>query len=187
MQTPSDSLPSDRPQSEDCLSLDVYVPANVQRGAKRDVVFWIYGGGNTQGFSNLYANLQKFADSEGFVVVAPNYRLGLFGFFATPELACDERVTGNQGIDDLVQALRWVQREIAHFGGNPASVTLWARARAAQIFWRSRRRRPRSISFTAPFRFRRRTTLRCAPTSTNALARRRSRRPAARPRSVCGQ
>ena len=179
MQTPSDSLPSDRPQSEDCLSLDVYVPANVQRGAKRDVVFWIYGGGNTQGFSSLYANLQKFADSEGFVVVAPNYRLGLFGFFATPELARDERVTGNQGIHDLVLALHPAQR--LHQIGNAA------RARAAQTFWRSRRRRPRSISFTAPFRLRRRTTLRCAPTSTSALARRRSWRPAARPRSVCGQ
>lgn len=112
------------PKSEDCLYLNVWAPA----GAKKlPVLVWIHGGGYyggaaaQPGFDG--ANLAQ----HGAIVVTVGYRLGVFGFFAHPELAAEspERTSGNQGILDQVAALRWVKDNIAAVGGDPQRVTIF--------------------------------------------------------------
>ena len=110
-------------QDEDCLTLNVYAPA----GAKNlPVMVWIHGGAFRLGYSGapLYngAELAK----QGVVVVSLNYRLGLLGFFAHPQLTAAAKPgdpLGNYGLMDQLAALRWVQQDIAAFGGDPANVT----------------------------------------------------------------
>jgi para-nitrobenzyl esterase len=119
------------PKSEDCLYLNVWTPA--QSAAKLPVIVWIYGGGFYGGTAAqpLYdgANLAK----RGAVVVTINYRLGIWGFFAHPELAAEspEHVSGNQGIADQIAALRWVKENIASFGGDADRVTIMGESAGA--------------------------------------------------------
>jgi len=107
------------PKSEDCLYLNVWTPEKAQR---LPVLVWIHGGGYyggtgaQPGFDG--ANLAR----RGAVVVTINYRLGVFGFFAHPELG-DE--SGNQGLRDQIAALRWVKDNIAALGGDPDRVTIF--------------------------------------------------------------
>jgi len=111
------------PKSEDCLYLNVWAPA---KASKLPVIVWIHGGGMYGGTAALPlhngANLAK----RGAIVVTLNYRLGIFGFFALPELSAEtpEHVSGNQGILDQIAALRWVKDNIAAFGGDPDRVTI---------------------------------------------------------------
>lgn len=115
---------SPRAQSEDCLSLDVFRPSS-SSSSSAQVLFWIYGGGNCFGASDSYDGLPHIAALENVVLVAANYRLGALGYLATRELSREQGgASGNYGIGDLVSALRFVQREIAHFGGDPTRVTL---------------------------------------------------------------
>ncbi|MEN3747039.1 carboxylesterase family protein [Sphingomonas sp. HF-S3] len=110
---------------EDCLYLNVWTPRQTG-GARRPVIVWIHGGGfvNGSGTSPTYDGA-RFA-AEGVVVVTINYRLGVFGFLAHPDLTAESRnrSSGNFGLEDQIAALRWVQANIASFGGDPSNVTL---------------------------------------------------------------
>jgi len=112
--------------SEDCLSLNVWTPANGAT-AKLPVMVWIYGGGFMAGATSEPRQDGGMLAKQGVVVVSMNYRLGIFGFFALPELAVesDKKVAGNYGLLDQVAALEWVHRNIASFGGDPANVTIF--------------------------------------------------------------
>ena len=108
--------------SEDCLYLNVYAPPpsmNDQGG--RPVLVWIHGGGLVQDGARDYDGSKLAAD--GIVVVTINYRLGALGFLAHPALA-SHGAAGNYGLMDQQAALRWVQRNIARFGGDPHNVTI---------------------------------------------------------------
>jgi len=113
-------------QSEDCLYLNVWTPAR-KSDEKLPVMVWIHGGGCTTG-----SGASAFYDGEalarqGVVLVTINYRLGPFGFFAHPALSKESErgVSGNYGMLDQIEALRWVKRNIAAFGGNPECVTIF--------------------------------------------------------------
>jgi para-nitrobenzyl esterase len=112
------------PISEDCLYLNVYAPpvgSNDQGG--RPVLVWIHGGGLVQDGARDYDGSKLAAD--GTVVVTINYRLGALGFLAHPALASRPGgAAGNYGLMDQQAALRWVQRNIARFGGDPRNVTI---------------------------------------------------------------
>lgn len=110
--------------SEDCLSLNIWRP----QGAEKAPVFvWIHGGSLTYGCScePMYDGA-RMAASQGMVVVSLNYRLGVLGYLAHPELSAESRgnVSGNYGLMDQVAALKWVQANIAAFGGDPDNVTV---------------------------------------------------------------
>ncbi|XP_040853193.1 cocaine esterase-like isoform X1 [Ochotona curzoniae] len=106
--------------SEDCLYLNIYVPAHAREGSKLPVMVWIHGGSLTIGMASLYDG-SALAAFEDVVVVTIQYRLGVLGFFSTG----DQHASGNWGYLDQVAALRWVQQNIAHFGGNPDRVTIF--------------------------------------------------------------
>ncbi|XP_048211353.1 pyrethroid hydrolase Ces2e-like isoform X14 [Perognathus longimembris pacificus] len=106
--------------SEDCLYLNIYSPASAQEGSNLPVMVWIHGGGLVMGMASLNDG-SLLAATEDVVVVAIQYRLGVLGFFSTG----DQHATGNWGYLDQVAALRWVQQNIAHFGGNPDRVTIF--------------------------------------------------------------
>ncbi|XP_012868191.1 PREDICTED: pyrethroid hydrolase Ces2e-like [Dipodomys ordii] len=106
--------------SEDCLYLNIYSPASAQEGSNLPVMVWIHGGGLVMGMASLYDG-SRLAATEDVVVVTIQYRLGILGFFSTE----DQHATGNWGFLDQVAALRWVQQNIAHFGGNPNRVTIF--------------------------------------------------------------
>jgi len=113
---------SGQPQSEDCLFLNVWTPAH-PKGAKLPVMVWIHGGGFVGGSSALAETDGARLAKRGVVVVSFNYRLGRFGFFAHPALTAG-REGGNWGLLDQIAALRWVQRNVAAFGGDPGNVTI---------------------------------------------------------------
>ncbi|XP_072488351.1 liver carboxylesterase 1-like isoform X1 [Notamacropus eugenii] len=106
--------------SEDCLYLNIYTPADLSKKTKLPVMVWIHGGGLLVGAASTYDGLALSA-LENVVVVAIQYRLGIFGFFSTG----DEHAPGNWGYLDQVAALQWVQKNIANFGGDPGSVTIF--------------------------------------------------------------
>ena len=112
------------PISEDCLYLNVYTPAShSSSGGGRPVLVWIHGGGLVQDGARNYDGTKLAAD--GTVVVTINYRLGALGFLAHPALASRPGgAAGNYGLMDQQAALRWVQRNIARFGGDPRNVTI---------------------------------------------------------------
>ncbi len=119
------------PVSEDCLTLNVWSAA--PRGTKRPVMVWIHGGGFTHGSgrSTIYDGTRLA--QLGAVVVTINYRLGVFGYLAHPALSAEAngKGSGAYGFLDQVAALRWVQREIAAFGGDPANVTIFGESAGA--------------------------------------------------------
>jgi len=106
--------------AEDCLSLNVSRPRSIPAGRRLPVLVWIHGGAFVGGASNLY-RLDALA-RRNLVVVSPNYRLGVLGFMPHP--AFDQGSNGNLGLMDQREALRWVQRNIAAFGGDPTNVTI---------------------------------------------------------------
>ncbi|MET0341961.1 MAG: carboxylesterase family protein [Polyangiales bacterium] len=115
------ALSAPGPQSEDCLSLNVYAP---ERAAKLPVIVWIHGGAFVAGGSNQYDGT-RLAGEGPVLVVTLNYRLGALGFFAHAGLdATRTAPSGNDAIRDQALALRWVQRNIAAFGGDPDNVTV---------------------------------------------------------------
>jgi len=119
-------------QSEDCLTLNIWAPAD--RDAKPlPVMVWLHGGGFFAGAGSLpLYNGEKFA-REGVVLVTLNYRLGRLGFFAHPSLSAEAtgEPKGNFGLLDQVAALRWVRRNIGVFGGNPDNITLFGESAGA--------------------------------------------------------
>lgn len=110
--------------SEDCLYLNVWTPA--RRSARLPVLFWIYGGGFTQGSGSVPIYNGSALASRGIVVVTVNYRLGVLGFLALPALTREARGAppGNYGLQDLIAALKWLRRNASAFGGDPAKITI---------------------------------------------------------------
>ncbi|MES2120766.1 MAG: carboxylesterase family protein [Pseudomonadota bacterium] len=104
--------------NEDCLTLDVRTPA---LSGKLPVVVWIHGGSNRVGGPNdiVLSDLGKQV-----VIVGVRYRLGILGFLSHRELTTEQGASGNYGLMDQIAALRWVQRNIAKFGGDPGNVTI---------------------------------------------------------------
>ena len=118
--------------SEDCLTLNVYAPRMAPPEAalaSLPVMVWIHGGGNTVGTAAAFPVLRNLAGQDQVLVVSMNYRLGIFGWFSLAELATDgdsaEDRSGNFGTLDIIAALKWVQQNIAAFGGDPANVTVF--------------------------------------------------------------
>jgi para-nitrobenzyl esterase len=111
--------------SEDCLSLNVWTPAKTA-GEKRPVFVFIYGGGFKEGSVAVPLYDGEGLAKKGLVVVMMNYRLGVLGFLAHPELTRESpnKTSGNYGLLDQVAALQWVRDNIAKFGGDPANVTV---------------------------------------------------------------
>jgi para-nitrobenzyl esterase len=110
-------------QAEDCLYLNVWKPADARPGAKLPVIVWIHGGAFIIG-SGAWVDGTQFA-KEGVILVSINYRLGYLGFFAHPALTREAAgPLGNYGLQDQIEALRWVQTNIAAFGGDPRNVTV---------------------------------------------------------------
>jgi len=129
MQTPypegSPYATAPAPTSEDCLYLNVYTAA--KSGDRRPVMVWIHGGAWTRGSGSTPTYNGSTLAKKGVIVVTVNYRLGVFGFMAHPELTAESphHSSGNYAILDHVAALEWVKRNIASFGGNPANVTIF--------------------------------------------------------------
>jgi para-nitrobenzyl esterase len=109
--------------SEDCLTLNVWTPATT---GKAPVMVWIHGGALVAGSSKEPLYDGAILAAEGVVVVSINYRLGVLGFLAHPELSAESPVgvSGNYGLLDQIAALTWVKRNIAAFGGDPDQVTI---------------------------------------------------------------
>jgi para-nitrobenzyl esterase len=121
-----DMVFQDASPSEDCLSLNVFVPTDAKRGAKLPVMFWIHGGGYAGGGSSEPRHNGDFLPTKGVVLVTINYRLGVFGFLTLPQLTAEQGgSSGNYGLMDMVAALRWVKSNIAAFGGDPRKVTIF--------------------------------------------------------------
>jgi len=123
---PSDAAPLGTGTAEDCLYLNVWRPEAKSDGLL-PVMVWIYGGGWVNGGSSpaVYDG-SEFA-RQGIVFVSFNYRVGRFGFFAHPALTRERKdgLLGNYGDMDQIAALKWVQRNIKAFGGNPKNVTIF--------------------------------------------------------------
>ena len=112
--------------SEDCLYLNIWMPENPPP-AKLPVMVWIHGGGFIAGSSSEPRQDGGNLSKKGVMVVSLNYRMGVFGFFAHPELTQESghNASGNYGLLDQVAALEWVQKNIATFGGDPDNVTIF--------------------------------------------------------------
>jgi len=118
-------LPKER-IGEDCLTINVWTGARAAN-ARLPVLVSVPGGGFVGGSSALSLYDAERLARENVVVVSFNYRMGIFGFLAHPELSKEspQGISGNYALLDMVAALQWVQRNIAAFGGDPANVTLW--------------------------------------------------------------
>ncbi|MFE6758046.1 carboxylesterase/lipase family protein [Streptomyces sp. NPDC057684] len=116
----------DLPMSEDCLRLNVWTGASSADEQPRPVLVWIHGGGFRVGTGANPRYDGEALARKGIVVVTFNYRLGALGFLATPELSAESEhhACGNYGLLDQIAALKWVQRNIANFGGDPDRVTI---------------------------------------------------------------
>lgn len=110
-------------QSEDCLSLNVWTPKDA-KGAP--VLVWIHGGALVGGSSKEALYDGAAMARRGVIVVSINYRLGVFGYLAHPELSAESKdgISGNYGLLDQIAALQWVRTNIRSFGGDPANVTI---------------------------------------------------------------
>ncbi|GMH78607.1 hypothetical protein TL16_g07871 [Triparma laevis f. inornata] len=110
---------------EDCLFLNVFTPENMTGEEKLPVMFYIHGGGYTQGYSQQLS-AERLAKEYGVVAVNVNYRLGALGFFADEELTKEHGASGGaNGVIDQVTALKWVNENIAQFGGDPEQITIF--------------------------------------------------------------
>ncbi|HEX4096007.1 MAG TPA: carboxylesterase family protein [Caulobacteraceae bacterium] len=117
---------ADRPQSEDCLYLNIWAGDGPRTG-KRPVMFYIHGGGFQFGMTAWHETDGSSLARHGVIVVTTAYRLGKFGFFAHPALIKEARggPAGNYGLMDMVAALKWVKANIAAFGGDPDNITIF--------------------------------------------------------------
>jgi para-nitrobenzyl esterase len=122
--------------SEDCLYLNVWTPEWPASSAKpKAVMVWIHGGGNVSNAARGEGFMEPPFDGsrlirDGVVVVTVDYRLGLLGFLAHPELDAESphHTSGNYGLMDQIAALKWVRDNIAKFGGDPGRVTLFGQS-----------------------------------------------------------
>ena len=129
---PPAAAPVQPPASEDCLYVNVWTSATAASD-RRPVMVWIYGGGFTGGAGSEQRYDGERLAAKGPVVVTFNYRLGVFGFFAHPDLAKESghNAAGNYGMMDSLAALQWVKRNISAFGGDPNNVTVFGESAGA--------------------------------------------------------
>ncbi len=122
----ADMVFRDSGPSEDCLYLNLWMPAH-PAAPRLPVMVWIYGGGFAAGATSEPRQDGGNLSKQGVMVVSMNYRLGIFGFFSHPELTKESGhdASGNYGLLDQVAALRWVHANIAAFGGDPDNVTIF--------------------------------------------------------------
>ena len=113
--------------SEDCLFLNIWKPTTAKKGDKLAVMVWIHGGGFTGGSGASPQNFGHEFTKQGVILVNINYRLGRLGFFAHPALSKEfpNELKGNYGYMDQIAALKWIQTNIAAFGGDPKNVTIF--------------------------------------------------------------
>jgi len=118
--------------SEDCLFLNVWAP-NWPVKTPLPVMVWVHGGSNIAGSGSEDSYDGTALASHGVIVVTLNYRLGAMGFFSHPELTAESphHSSGNYGLLDQITGLKWVQQNIAQFGGDPANVTLFGESAGA--------------------------------------------------------
>jgi para-nitrobenzyl esterase len=118
---------------EDCLFLNVMTPEWPSK-ARLPVMFWLHGGANVGGTASSSLYKDGTLVKHGVVLVTVNYRLGIFGFFAHPELTRESshQASGNYGLMDQIAALRWVRDNIAKFGGDPNNITVFGQSAGAQ-------------------------------------------------------
>jgi para-nitrobenzyl esterase len=109
--------------NEDCLSLNVWTP-RLGADARLPVLVWIHGGAFAGGSGAVPIYNGASLARRGIVVVTINYRLGVLGFMALPELTAEAGTSGNYGLLDQIAALQWVRRNIEVFGGDPERVTI---------------------------------------------------------------
>lgn len=185
---------------EDCLTLNLCVPARARPGSRLPVMVFFHGGGNRSGSAAGDPRIDPPYDGSqlarhGVIVVTANYRLGLFGFLAHPELTAESphHSSGNYALSDMLTALRWVRGQIGAFGGDPRRVTAFGQSgggvehqRADDLAALARTDPPRDPAERqrARFRDRRSQPCRCrtagqrACLGTGGAAHRRDRRPA---------
>ncbi|EDQ92545.1 uncharacterized protein MONBRDRAFT_30920 [Monosiga brevicollis MX1] len=122
----------DRPQSEDCLNLDVHVPSApmTSQDETRPTLVWVYGGSNVEGSTSMYIGMPKLAAAADACVFSMNYRLGPLGYLAVDALALDDArgVAGNYGLTDIIASLQWVQANGAAFGCSTTNVTIYGQS-----------------------------------------------------------
>jgi len=120
------------PVSEDCLGLNIWTPAR-SAADRLPVMVWIHGGGNSRGAASENQYDGAYLAKKGVVFVSFNYRMNVFGFMAHPELTreSEHHSSGNYALLDQIAALQWVQRNIARFGGDPASVMIFGHSAGA--------------------------------------------------------
>ncbi len=113
--------------SEDCLFINVWRPANAAPAAKLPVMVWIFGGGFVFGSGSSPSNSGVQFAKQGVILITFNYRVGRFGFFAFPALSKEhpEEPKGNYAYMDQIAALKWIQQNIAAFGGDQNNVTIF--------------------------------------------------------------
>lgn len=114
-------------QSEDCLFLNVWTPATLDKKSKLPVMFWIHGGGFTGGSGSGPGSSGKAFAKQDVILVTINYRLGRLGHFAFPALSKEnlDEYKGSYAFMDQIAALKWVRENIAAFGGDPNNVTIF--------------------------------------------------------------
>jgi len=119
--------------SENCLYLNIWAGKEARPGAKLPVIVWIYGGGFTLGSNGMAMYDGENVARKGTVFVSFNYRVGILGNLAHPELTAESahRASGNYGLQDQVAALQWIQRNIAKFGGDPDNATITGQSAGA--------------------------------------------------------
>ncbi|MEO6894169.1 MAG: carboxylesterase family protein [Ginsengibacter sp.] len=113
------------PISEDCLYLNVWTSASSAK-EKLPVVLWIYGGGFVSGGTGVPVYDGEAMAEKGVIFVSANYRVGIFGFFALPDLTKESshHTSGNYGLLDQLAAIKWIRKNIAAFGGDPDNITI---------------------------------------------------------------
>lgn len=113
--------------SEDCLYLNLWRPANLPNDAKLPVMVWIHGGGFTGGSGSGPGIVGDAFAKQGVILITFNYRLGRLGHFAFPTLSEEhiEEPKGSYAYMDQIGALRWVQKNVSYFGGDPKNVTIF--------------------------------------------------------------
>ena len=119
--------------NENCLFLNVWTPAPGKTSKKLPVAMWIHGGAFTGGWGTEPEMDGEAWAERGVVLVTINYRLGIFGFFAHPELSAESahHVSGNYGILDQIAAIKWIKNNIAQFGGDPDNIMIFGQSAGA--------------------------------------------------------
>jgi para-nitrobenzyl esterase len=128
------SVPTTHPieMDEDCLTINVWAPER-RAGKRLPVMVWIYGGAFAWGTSDDAEYQGDRMAADGVVFVSFNYRIGVLGFLAHPELSAEsaDGVSGNYGLMDQIAALNWIRRNIAAFGGDPGNITIMGQSAGA--------------------------------------------------------